>query len=685
MIVISYSKRHFDPSFPNKYLGSAGHIARQIYFAAIDAKGKENVLYVDAHDLDTWNLPQGLVDVLITIEENAFLAKKYFSPRRTLFIAVNHHPSSRRKICEIAFELGFPQAALDITDGILESGQGSSIADKILLVGDIDSVQSYLTNGVKLRNLYPVAYRPNHQDWLAPSKSQDIFCHIGSFGFRKGGDIILGLAKYLNSIGSSRCIHLTGLPVNRYWAEKLDEATSNYAANIKHHGWVEPDSKTFADLLNMCSVGIFPTREEGLSGAYLELALSGLPVVTTTKVGIETATEITMQKITLEELLRILKLEDPQQIEGFEKIGIAAKEFYNSLDLGQSQIYEAVARYLTSNRIWPSVNLVLAIHNKEKTLKKLFSLLSDAAGLVDNINLTVINDGSHDKSDRVINKFLKTRKASKVFLNHKFLTTPDIFEVKSNNLGMKQFRAQYQIILQDDNFILNKTLLAEMIAFADKFKSIGALGGMAGVNFYPIVNSCGDHLPGQHAVSKLEHYWRQDEKTDPILKESYFETDAVMRGPLLFSDQALEKIGLLDERYAPLYSDDMAWCFKARENNFRIMAIVGDVYNNSQTMTTSSDLQNKIYLDAYLKNTKLFYEECKPTGKNTYKKWVRTTWQVPTSSSTRIQFLFKLPFSLHRRNISNYVFLNYPQISRVLRAILALLRKLKSLFYVRKL
>jgi GT2 family glycosyltransferase len=190
------------------------------------------------------------------------------------------------------------------------------------------------------------------------------------------------------------------------------------------------------------------------------------------------------------------------------------------------------------------------------------------------------------------------------------------------------------------------------------------------------VENCSSHFPGQHAVSSLEHYWRQDQFTNPILFERYFEVDAVMRGPLLMSSKAIKEIGLLDERYAPLYSDDMAWCAKARENGYRIMALTGEVYNNSQTMTTSSELQNKIYLDAYQQNTKLYYQEWPPSDVKNYQTWARTIWRVPKSRSYSFVSLMKNPYSLNRKILSTYVYVNYPIISKGIRVILQSTRKL---------
>lgn len=668
MIVISYSLRHFNPNNPDFVWGSAGQIAKEIYQAAKSVVGEDQILMVDAIDTTSWISLQKNVDVLITIECHAIAAKKFYNPKRTLFISVNQHPKFRKKLFKEALDAGFPKESLSSSDGIFEAAEGMKVADKILQIGDFESIKSYLVQGIKLRDIYSVAYKPKYHNWVFDSKRIDILCHLGSLGYRKGLDLILSFAEELQKSKSSRRIHVTGTPVNSFWEGKCKDAEIRFPQNIVFHGWVQPESVDFLRLLNSCRMAVFPTREEGMSGAYLETALSGIPTITTKFVGIETVPNLTMSKPDLESLMNCYRLAEGDFEVMLESANFT-KKMYESINFFSNQIENAVARFIQTNCVWPEINIVLPVHNKEKSISRLLKMLAESAFQVDNVNLTLIDDGSHDKSFEALESFARGRKSQKIFREIRLLKTLDIFEVKSNNLGIQQFDSDFHLIVQDDNFIYQPTLIAEMLSFASRYQNIAALGGLAGVNFYPIVESCAEHTPGQHSVTENEHYWRQDKDTDLTLGEKYFQVDAVMRGPLLMSASAIKEIGLLDERYAPLYSDDMAWCFKARNLGFEIVAITGGVLNQSETMSTPTETQNVIYSNAFAKNTELFYREWKPGPDKPYLSFNRKNWNSIGSNLFSLKKQRYLAFPINKKTLRVYILMNHPAVAKAFRLI----------------
>ena len=673
MIVISYSLRHFNPNKPDFVWGSAGQIAKEIYEAAKSVVGADQILMVDAIDTTSWVPVQKNVDVLITIECHAIAVKKFYSPKRTLFVSVNQHPKFRKKLYKMALAAGLPKESLGSSDGIFESAEGAKVADKILQIGDFESVNSYLTQGIKLRDIYSVAYKPTCHEWEFDSNQRDILCHLGSLGYRKGLDLILSFAGELQKVKSPRIIHVTGSPVNLFWEKKCKEAETRFPQNIIFHGWVHPESDEFRNLLNSCQIAVFPTREEGMSGAYLEVALSGIPTITTKYVGIETVSNLTMSKLNLESLMICYRLVESD----FESVLESAKftqKMYTAINTSSNQIEKAVIRFIETNCIWPEINIILPVHNKGKSISRLLKMLAESAFQLDNVNLTLIDDGSRDKSFKVLKSFASGRRSRIIFKEIRLLKTPDIFEVKSNNLGIQQFDSDFHLIVQDDNYIFERSLIAEMLSFASRYQNIAALGGLAGVNFYPIVGNCDEHTPGQHSVTENEHYWRQDTDTDSTLGEKYFQVDAVMRGPLLLSASAISKIGLLDERYAPLYSDDMAWCFNARSLGFEVMAMTGGVLNKSETMSTPTETQDSIYSEAFSRNTKLFYREWKPSSEKIYFSFERKKWNSAGSNLTALKKCLNSAFPLSKKALKIHVLVNYPILAKSLRVLKKSLR-----------
>ena len=157
--------------------------------------------------------------------------------------------------------------------------------------------------------------------------------------------------------------------------------------------------------------------------------------------------------------------------------------------------------------------------------------------------------------------------------------------------------------------MLRPSSLREGVVLLASSDQLACVGLLAGVNIYPIGTHCGWTRVGQHVSTPDEHYWRQDSASRGNFGQEYLEVDAVMRGPILFSSVTQRAIGLLDERYAPLYNDDMAWCLKARAHGFRILAFDGQVLNHSESMSRPTSRQSAIYAEAFERNTKLLVNE----------------------------------------------------------------------------
>jgi GT2 family glycosyltransferase len=664
MIVIAYSFAHFHPKLRPEPRGSAGTIAKTVYDQAVKAVGEQNVLYVDSDIPQSWG-PTQSVATLIARASNFSTLIKHFSPQRNLLIAVNQHPNSRKNLTKQARKLGLPKYALNSTDGILESGKQISLASKVLIVGNGVTRQTYLENGFESRNVFPVAYKPTKIDFTYKSSTgNNILAHIGSIGFRKGADIIFQIADSLRESKLPNKLILTGTPVNEFWSEKLNEAIGRNPDNLEFKGWVDTASKEFKELLGCTKIAIFPSREEGLSGAFLEVANTGIPILTTDQVGIEALAEL-VAPIGKEFTKRLHELLGCT-LDELEYLSENSRKWFDSVANSESQLRDTVDRFIDTNKVWPKVDLKLCVHNKAQSIENLILGWSVAASLTDNTSITVIDDGSKDQSSDAI---LIALRNSRGFSDQKFFQLPDVFEVKSNNAAIAASDSDYHVIVQDDNHIISYDLLPEMVALADKNRRIAALGGLAGVNFYPKVLQCQSHSPGQHACNEFEHYWRQDSATNQDFIEMYFEADAVMRGPLLMSDKAIQSIGPLDEDYAPLYMDDVEWCARARANSWYVFALLGGVVNQSETMSNASEPQNKIYKDAYERNTLKFYSDYEVQESQNQLRINRSVWISKRAPlSTRLKLLIIPEVRGIPQKLRIYIYRKYPKAARILQS-----------------
>ena len=154
----------------------------------------------------------------------------------------------------------------------------------------------------------------------------------------------------------------------------------------------------------------------------------------------------------------------------------------------------------------------------------------------------------------------------------------------------------------------------------DKANNCVILGGLAGVNYYPI----GFKLPlgsGQQVQNPIETYWRQDSNTDPTLQEKIFKTDAVMRGPFVIRKTFIDQFGGLDESYVPFCADDMDICYRAKSLGYDVYCMLMNVENRRLSMAKYTSAKYAWFEQIYERNMALFYSKWKPDSTKEY-SWV---------------------------------------------------------------
>jgi GT2 family glycosyltransferase len=288
------------------------------------------------------------------------------------------------------------------------------------------------------------------------------------------------------------------------------------------------------------------------------------------------------------------------------------KEFHEDF---RTPIREAISNAL-NGCIYPKVSFTLAVYNKEPTILGLVEYLDRVIRQYPSAELHVIFDGCTDKSEKLVRKYYRDDPGYKV----SFSLTPNIFEIKTNNLGLKRSDGKYCVIVQDDNYVYDRDFIYEAVNFLDKDSKAVILGCLAGVNFYPR-GTTGLRGKGQITVNEDEVYWRQDANTDANLKNRIFQVDACMRGPLFIRKSFLAKTGYLDEVYAPLYEDDMDLGMRAGSLGYKVYCALMDVENKSLSMAHADPEKSKLFAQTMKRNTDIFYKRWKPSVHKDY-SWV---------------------------------------------------------------
>ena len=617
-VVLSHSAAHYHPNpklcDPRWANASASILARAAYEAASQS---HQVTYVDAQRPELW--PEAQCDVLISIDTNFTRANEYFRPKSTLLLAVNQHPRDRhRALSNLLAQTHLPLEALGGSDGALQSTDAVDVADRILLVGNWRTYKSYTDNGVAPHRVFATSYgfaaKEEGTGQGNGCERRDILFHLSSIGLRKGAHTLEAILELVRSRQDERRILLTGEPSNDYWATQIARLCATYQDELSYLGWIPTQDLAFDSALSTVSVGVLPTVEEGLPGTAIDLMSRGIPVLSTENSGLLLPTEWLLPDPSNAFMLAQAVLDIAREVEvDASATARTAQSLHQAFYSTTIPYQRSIRRFLESGEVWPSLNVVLPVHNKEDTiqlvLQGLTASLQDYDNSVTNVLLDGCSDGSGTEVARLADGFPGVLQMDEL---------DDVFEVLSNNFGINKSFREVNTVMQDDNVLRDPLALREAIMLLESSSSIGCVGMLAGVNLYDAKDICPWQGEGQHYKGENEHYWRQDADSRGNFGRSYLEVDAVMRGPILFSGDAQQVVGLLDERYAPLYNDDMAWCLRARERGYRVFAIDGQVLNRSETMANPTQSQSAIYAEAYRRNSELLTAEANYPDRRMY-------------------------------------------------------------------
>jgi glycosyltransferase involved in cell wall biosynthesis len=636
-ILLSYSKTHFDPAKKaqdQKYWGSSASILARSLYEILSKLGQ--VTYIDPQEYTQIKGQKFDLFVGNYINFNQILDSCHI--KKSLYFAVNMHPKERNQILgSFVQDNHLSWDSLSGWDMVDDKSISETInrADKILLAGNVATYNSYLKWGVAPDKIKPINYGLDQARSVKPTVRHDQvkrFVYVVSeIGLRKGFDIVADIVTHPSIKKQSFHLDIIGKVTNNHYAERLAALKKQLGGKVTDHGWVESQSQRYRDLVGKSDYVLFPSLEEGQAGSVLDAISHGVVPLISQNAGLDYSPlgylEVALNSTHNQGLFKKALAIDSKELTDLKNKTI---EYYQEYHQGyKSALTEAIASFIKTGQVYPKISLVLPIFNKQTTIKGLITYLDIAARAYKNVELHIIFDGCKDNTESIVRSFYQNKTDYPVT----FAVTPDIFEVKTNNIGLKKSKGKYAVIIQDDNFVYDREFLFEAAIFLDKNDTAAILGGLAGVNYYPL----GTKLkgPGQTVSTEREAYWRQDGATNPEYKNRIFQVDACMRGPLIFRKSFLEKYGYLDEVYVPLYQDDMDICFRAAYKGFKVFCILMDVENKALTQAHYSKKMNDFWYKAINRNTKTFYKRWKPSTVKNY-SWINRTPIWVSINSSRI-------------------------------------------------
>ena len=245
-----------------------------------------------------------------------------------------------------------------------------------------------------------------------------------------------------------------------------------------------------------------------------------------------------------------------------------------------------------------TISIILTVHNKEALLEKV------CQGLLENASAAVVEwifvlDGCTDQSEAILERVLEQKASSQ--MNVRKIITKNIWEVRANNVGLKQAVGNYCLLVQDDMVVTEKNFDLRLLRPLSVFEDCFAVTARTAHNNF--VNRRGLFKKALEFRNKIGRENSPDRDTFGV-------RDVVNRGPLLLDHAKLAALNYLDEAFAPLDLDDHDLCLRGYRHHGWVCGSYITAYDSEPDWgTTRANPQSrKILSQAHKKNEQLLIQ-----------------------------------------------------------------------------
>jgi glycosyltransferase involved in cell wall biosynthesis len=256
-------------------------------------------------------------------------------------------------------------------------------------------------------------------------------------------------------------------------------------------------------------------------------------------------------------------------------------------------------------------SIVLTIHNKEKTIFKIISNILKYTS-TSTRNLIIILDGCNDNTISLVRNIIENCHDNS--WQFTIIETPDIWETKANNVGLKIAKTKYVTLVQDDMLIMHKNwdqILLNVFNENDIFAVSGRNSHNFSLNndtFVPVEIN-GREFP----FGSVTFLGRLSARFFSLLKPYFIYrfwrpihlSLIVNRGPLMLRYDLLKEINFLDEDFAPFELDDADMCCRAFKKWGKYSASCPIYYKEINGSKATSLISSNISKSSIEKNAKL--------------------------------------------------------------------------------
>ena len=252
-------------------------------------------------------------------------------------------------------------------------------------------------------------------------------------------------------------------------------------------------------------------------------------------------------------------------------------------------------------------SIILTIHNKEWLVQQVLDgIIKNTRGKYE---LIVVLDGCTDKSFDIVEDYFYGKSHDVTIA-----TTPDVYETKANNVGLKSASGEYVIIVQDDMIIKEDGWNLRMQKPFDAFDDVFAVTSRTAHDweFNPDTKHLGMKEDLDDCWCDICIHTNHADRSN-ISRDIFAVRSSVNRGPLMINHEDLKKLNYLDEKFSPQDMDDHDLMYRMHKELDKVCGCYWIDFESKDEWggTRVSGSPAPWLLKANHKNMKIFYERHK--------------------------------------------------------------------------
>ncbi|MDO4287870.1 MAG: glycosyltransferase family 2 protein [Eubacterium sp.] len=185
----------------------------------------------------------------------------------------------------------------------------------------------------------------------------------------------------------------------------------------------------------------------------------------------------------------------------------------------------------------------------------------------------VVDNASQDGSIEAIEAHFASEERVKIIKN-----TENLGFSKANNIGMRESKGRYILLLNSDTIVELNTL-KKSIEFLDTHRGVGALGCKVVLGNGKLDPACKRSFPtpmnGIYHMLKLDQRFPKSQRFGEynltfVDEDKTFSVDCVMGAYMMVPREVIDAVGMLDEDYF-MYGEDIDWCYRIKQAGYPII------------------------------------------------------------------------------------------------------------------